>query len=131
MKNLFRSLLLILLFLSGIESSVSAQKFTAYFKYDTIRINSSSAKSIDTTLHIIIPKGQSLSKGKIIVKTNKSLSTTDLKKLKVPISNEYKIGALEDTMKVNYDITFPRDSRDDRTIGFELKAEKNPYKRST
>jgi hypothetical protein len=121
---MMRSPLLLFLpafFLLSIESAAQT-KLKAYFQNDTTRLNSTSAKMVDTAVYIVVPKGQSLPKGKVVIAVNKNTSSADLQAIRVPVTNEFKIGALEDTMRIRYPVTVPRDASDDRSVGLEIRA---------
>ncbi|KAA5547984.1 hypothetical protein [Adhaeribacter rhizoryzae] len=115
-------LLIVIFFCLLFNVSNAQNKFKAYFKSNIIRLSSSSATTIDTAIYVIVPKGQSLQNGKVVISINEDASSANLRAVKVQIGNDIKIGALEDTLRARYAIRVPRDAIDDKFVRLELQA---------
>jgi hypothetical protein len=105
------------------------QAFKAYFSKDTLRFNSSSTKTIEAPIEIKVINSQALTGGRVAITIINSRSNVKLNEIKVPISNEFKIGAAADTVKEKYNVSVPRHSKDDRVLVLALEAYDSKGKR--
>lgn len=107
----------------------------AFFKEDTLRIESNSNPSPEANLKIVVPKDNdnsnktdipkqdSLKGGKIDIELDKENSSIDWSKVKLPASNEFVLDTLlTEKHEFSYVLIVPRHTKDDKYINVILHA---------
>lgn len=109
----------------------SQNKPKIFFKEgDSLRLESNNKQTLDATITVIVPKNRdttdkkdipnqdTIINGKVIIQLDEENSTVSLSKVKLPVSNEFSLDSLKEKKEFPYQITIPRDSKDDKTLIF-------------